>query len=117
LRSAAACTLSRTSVPRRRFEVLGKDASEMTRRQSKAATRATERRRADRDLLDEALAPYLRAYAADDTDVLDLAAADLVAEPVYVTVHIGGGATIDLRRQPGRSSVVRLRRRPVAIAG
>ena len=94
----------------------------MSRRHARAASRTEERRRADRDLLDEALAPYVRTYGTEDLDpeVLDLSsvvAADLVDEPIVVTVRVAPGATIDLRRQPGRSSVVRLRRRPVALAG
>lgn len=93
----------------------------MTRRQTKAARRAEARRLADRDRLDDALAPYLRTDGRADggpVDVLELHPADLVDEPVYVTVRVAEGATIDLRRQPGRTSVVRLHRRPpVALAG
>ena len=95
----------------------------MIRRQERQANRAMERKLADRDLLDEAMAPYLRGHgaAADPTEVLVLPAPEPVVadddEPVVVTVRFAEGATIDLRRQPGRASVVRLRRRDVAVAG
>ena len=67
----------------------------MGRRSVRAAEKAEARRRADRELLDAALAPY-------------------VLEPLTVTVRVANGATIDIRRSPSRAGVVRLRRRPLA---
>lgn len=91
----------------------------MASRSERAAMRQEVRRQADRELLDSALAPYLRDHRYGD-GVLDLSAAEaeprreVDAAPVMVTLKVAAGATIDLLRSPSRSTVVRVHRRPVA---
>jgi hypothetical protein len=100
------------------FERFG--GSAMSWRSDRAAEKAEARRRADRELLDSALAPYLlelRAAVAVGP-VAEQAPAEPAAEPLTVSVRVGTGATIDILRSPTRAGVIRLRRRPLAsLAG
>lgn len=93
----------------------------MSRRSDRAAEKAEARRRADRELLDSALAPYLlelRAAAVAVEPLAETAPAEPAVEPLTVSVRVGTGATIDILRSPTRAGVIRLRRRSLAsLAG